>query len=305
MKHCAPHSPLVLICTAIALSGCSNNLYFGTSTSVGLSVTGTSKVPTKISFAHDRSEVAIVPDDSAGNAHSTFAALDSEWTWFNGFVIKQHFATGDAADEAAKSGLATVTYAPPAAGRTSDKPLVFVTSAKLGVSIDFGESAEAPTSLLVGYRRYEGTIMPDARNQQKIDPVYADISIIADDSKSVTDATGPRIGGTRVKQRFATGAAAIHAVTNADARDNLRAAVLRDPVLESLARATTRFEKEAAIQKRFQNLPTQKQAAYLTTLNQVLSRPPGTVISAANLQTELGNLNDPQIEVASQMIQKL
>lgn len=104
---------LILIFGVAMLStGCTKNLYFGTSTSVGLDVSGTSKIPNKVSFAFDREEVAIVPDDDAGNAHSVFAALDSEWTWFNGFIVKQTFATGEAADRVSDESKAAASYTP-------------------------------------------------------------------------------------------------------------------------------------------------------------------------------------------------
>lgn len=292
---------LLILILAALLSGC-KNLYFGTSTSVGLDVSGTSKIPTKASFAFDRSEIAIVPDDSEGNAHSVFASLDSEWTWFNGFIVDQIFATGEAADIAATEPRISVQYDPKDLN-TSKKPLVFATGTKLGIDIDFGLTASAPASLLVGYKRSEMTIIPDVAGKKKLNSVFADISIISKNEGVTSISDAPRLGGVRIKQRFATGVAAVEAATNPDFREKLRKAVYGDPVLEALESAKTRFDKEGAVKEKFDNMDPAKQNAYLQILNATFGKSAPNQISAANLQIELGNLNDTQLEVAAQQIQ--
>ena len=284
------------------LFGCSKNLYFGTSTSVGLDVSGTSKIPNKVSFAFNRAEVAIVPDDSNGNSHSVFASLDSEWTWFNGFIIKQTFATGEAANIASKEPTVTVTYNPDNS-ETSKKPLIFTTGTKLGVDIEFGQTTEAPASLLVGYRRSEMTLMPDVAGKKKLDPVFADISIYSVDNKVISASEAPQIGGVRIKQRFATGIAAVNAAGNSEVRNKLRKVVYGDPVLEAIDKAKTRFDKEGAIQTKFAKMDQDKQKTYLHTLNEILGKTSPNLITSINLQTELSKLNDTQLEVAAEQIQ--
>ena len=89
---------LYILLISVLLSGCSSNsLYFGTSTTIGLNVSGTETVPSKVAIAFEREEIAIVPNKADSQAHSVFGALDANLTWFNGQVIKQIFATGEAA----------------------------------------------------------------------------------------------------------------------------------------------------------------------------------------------------------------
>ncbi len=285
-------------CLVALCPGCASNLYFGTSTSVGLSVVGTGKIPTKVSFAHDRTETAIVPVDAAGKVHSTFAALDSEWTWMNGFIIKQQFATGRAADIAAQSSFVAAEGNFQPEKITAEKPILFITSSKLGIAIDFGETPQSPASLLVGYRRHEGTLMPDARGKQALDSVYADISIISDAKDLPPDTPGPRLGGVRIKQRFATGVAAINAVTDPGTRKELRKAVLGDPVHKAIGQSIVRFDQEAAVTSGFQKLKAAQQAGYLAVLNQTFGRSGSSLITGSNLQVEAGKFTDAQLAFA-------
>ena len=295
---------VILISLILLLTGCGRNLYFGTATSVGLSVSGNSKFPNKISLAHDRSEIAIVPNDSAGNPHAVFGSLDSEWTWFNGFYVTQNFATGEAADTVAQEPSVSVNYAPPSYPASS-KPLVFTTGIALGIDIEFGQTTSAPMSFILGYRRAEMTLMPDVAGKTKIDPVFADITISSTDSAPVGVDQAPLIGGVRIKQRFAVGTAAVFAARNSVAASKLRKAVYGDSMLEALNKAKSRFEQEGGIKTKFDKLDPVKQEAYLKTLNDSFGRKPGGDITSVNLQTELGKLNDIQLDVASQQIKPL
>lgn len=292
---------LIFIVVAI-MSGCAKNLYFGTSTSVGLDVSGTSKIPSKVSFAFERAEIAVVPDDSEGNSHSVFASLDSEWTWFNGFIVKQTFATGKAAEIASDESLVNIDYSP-STSKTSSKPIVFATGTKLGIHIEFGLTTESPASLLVGYRRSEMSLMPDVAGKEKIDSVFADISIISKGKGLTSTIEAPQIGGVRIKQRFATGIAAVNAAANPETRQKLRKAVYGYPVLKALEKAKTRFDKEGALQKRFSEMETAEQNAYLNTLNQAFGRTFPNLIESNNFQKELSKLHNTQLEVATQLIQ--
>jgi hypothetical protein len=293
--------PLLFLFTLI--SGCANHLYFGTSTSIGLDVSGTSKIPNKVSFAFSRAEVAIVPDDSEGNAHSVFGSLDSEWTWFNGFIIKQAFATGDAADIIASEPAPAKSLSNQSNNsQTSRKPLLFTTGTKLGIDIEFGQTADAPASLLVGYRRAEMTLMPDVEGEKKLDPVLADISIISEDQSLPNIPDWPQLGGVRMKQRFATGQAAINAAHDGKVREKLRKEVLGGSALSAIQKAKTRFDYEGDILKRFSEMDGVRQKEYLQTLNETFGKAFKNVVTSGNLQTELVNLNDTQIQVAAEQI---
>ena len=293
-----------LFMSVALLVGCGSNLYFGTATSVGLNVSGTSKLPNKISFAYDRGEVAIVPDDSAGNPHSVFGSLDSEWTWIDGFYVTQNFATGEAADLVAKESCVNVNYTPPASPAPS-KPLVFTTGTTLGINIEFGQTASAPMSFLVGYRRAEMTLMPDVAGKEKIDPVFADISIASTDKAPVNVDQLPLIGGVRIKQRFAVGTAAVYAAGNPENASKLRSAVYGDSTLKALDEAKMRFDKEGAIMDKFDEIGPDKQKAYLKTLNEAFGRIDGNKITTDNFQKELGKFKDIQIDIAVQQIKSL
>jgi hypothetical protein len=149
------------------------------------------------------------------------------------------------------------------------------------------------------------TLMPDVADKAKIAPVFADISIASTDSAPVGVDQVPLIGGVRIKQRFAVGTAAVYAAGNSGTASKLRKAVYGDPTLEALDKAKTRFEKEGAINSKFDKLEPVKQKAYLKILNDIFGRKPGEPITSANLQTELGKLNDAQLDVAGQQIKPL
>ena len=295
----------ILLTGVIVLSGCSKNLYFGTSTSVGMDVSGTTKIPSKVSFSFNRAEVAIIPTNSDGNTHPVFASLDSEWTWFNGFMIKQIFATGKAADIASNKDKDTTTYTPTT--KTSKKSLIFTTGTKLGIDIEFGQTTSTPASLLIGYRRSEMTLIPDVTSKKELDPVFADISIMSVESSSPDGVSNdyPQLGGVRIKQRFATGIAAINAARHPEIKNKLNKSVYGDPTLTAVINAKTRFDREGAIQDKYNSIQPPEQKAYLQTINSIFGRTTPNLITTSNLQIELGKLNDTQLEVASKQMQSL
>jgi|GEM_PF-6144452 len=287
---------------AVLVSGCAHNLYFGTATSVGLDVAGTTKIPSKIAFAYDRSEIAIVPDNQEGDAHSVFASLDSEWTWFNGFFVKQNFATGQAAEIAA-ADTAETQYDLGGTPRTN-KPLIFTTGTRLGIDLSFGHTANAPASLLIGYKRGEMSLIPDVADKTVVDPVYADIVIAGYDAEdnSIPDQKTmlkPRLGGVRIQQRFATGKAAIDAANNRELRAKLREAVLGNAANAAMADGARKFRTVGTVLNTFDRMHANAQAAYLEELNQQFNRGP---FDAANLQSQLSKLDSEQVEKALQLL---
>ena len=317
----------LVLATTLFLFGCGTGLYFGTATSVGLDVSGTSKMPDKISFAYDRAEVVIVPDDSSGRPHSVFASLDSEWTWLDGFYVSQVFATGEAAKivttegaavetteaKGAKPGKAAeskTTTAPPGGNEPADSkgsgmPLLFVTGTKLGIAIEIGQTTSAPMSLLVGYRRAEMTLMPDAAGKNDIESVFADMTI---DSRDITTTTRPELptfGGVRIKQRIATGEAAKNAARHSEMRDKLRAAVYGYAV-EEFGKERDRTDRKGAILLRFGRLDDAKKKAYVQALNALFGRTSAADrLTPDNFEGELENLNDTQLREALRAIEPL
>lgn len=214
---------------ALLTGGCSNKLVFATHTSLGLDVSGTAEVPDHVSFSYDREEAAIVPRKTDGEAHSVYGGLDSDISWWHGSIIKQTFATGDAARIATGSPAQAATNS---TDSTSTKPLVFVTGTTFGLHLSAGEGQVQP-DLLLGYRRGEAAYIPVPDPNQEVRSVYADLLINTksrpttnqQDSPALTITTNfPSSSGVRIKQSFATGTAAENLAKSAGVQAKLDAA---------------------------------------------------------------------------------
>ncbi len=214
----------------VAMFGCSSrNLYFGTATQIGLDVSGTSQVPNRVSLGYGRVETAYVPNKTDGTAHSVMGALDSDITWFSGQRIKQIFATGEAAQNAAGGVYGAGGVVACQKESADDRaPLYFGTVQSFGLDLSFGGNNVAP-GLVVGYKRAEGTVIPVVDPSCEVRPVYADISIDSTShsaGQSQTAQTVPsQIEGVRIVQRFATGQAAIDMTSQPQIANNLKSAV--------------------------------------------------------------------------------
>lgn len=102
---------LVLATTAL-LCGCqSNDLVFTTYTKVGLHISAVDSTPTSVNFGYKRFEGAIIPvnrETATGKpeeAASLYAGMAVTNSWLRGLYIRQSFATGEAAVQAAKEGI--------------------------------------------------------------------------------------------------------------------------------------------------------------------------------------------------------
>ena len=211
----------------LLLSGCAKPVVFSTHTSIGLDVSGTAQYPNKVSFSYNRQEAALVPRQTNGEAHSVFGGLDSDISFWKGSIIKQTFATGEAAKIATGGGDGKNT--------TSTNPatdsLVFFTGTTFGLHLTGGESQMSP-NLLMGYRRAEAAYIPVPDPGQEVRSVYADILIntksreeVTNDSPALIITTNfPTISGVRIKQSFATGKAAENLARDADVLAKLNAA---------------------------------------------------------------------------------
>lgn len=98
------------ISTALLVAGCAaKTLVFTTYTNLGLDVSAANGSPTKAVFGYKRFEGAVIPVDPSkrtktdGDAMSVFAAIDLTNGWLSGLSVLQIFATGDAAESAAKN----------------------------------------------------------------------------------------------------------------------------------------------------------------------------------------------------------
>ena len=213
--------------TALLLCGCAKPVVFSTHTSIGLDVSGTAQYPNKVSFSYNRQEAALVPRQKNGAAHSVFGGLDSDISFWKGSVIKQTFATGEAAKIATGGGDSGKSNST----NPATDSLVFFTGTTFGLHLTTGESQMSP-NLLMGYRRAEAAYIPVPDPGQEVRSVYADVLI---NTKSRGDVEAgepalaittnfPTISGVRIKQSFATGKAAENLAHDADVQAKLNAA---------------------------------------------------------------------------------
>lgn len=216
-----------VVAAALLLGGCANSLYFGTETSGGLKVTGTRSAPTQVGLSYQRSEIAILPKGSGGETPSVFGGSDHDYSMGGSVSLSQTFATGVAA-EVATGGTASTDP-----GKNQGDRMLFTTGTTFGLNLGLGESAAQSPTLIVGYRRAEGVIMPLNDKATNANASYADISIVYDDKDApAPDSGNPREtivkerlprqkGGVRIKQQFATGTAAVKLVSQTGTKEKL------------------------------------------------------------------------------------
>lgn len=198
---------------SILVAGCaSNNLYFGTATSVGVDVVGTPASPVSASLAYKRTEVTFSEQEKGKQPYSVLGALDMNVDFFAGTIVVQHFATGEAAEYAALVVAPGLPAVPPALsvppvqqnteGCTDDEnsKFLFVTGTSIGVDFD---ASKADPHALIGYKRVENAYIPVCKKLGSVGSVYSNIKF---DSKS--DTQSKFFSNTHISQSFATGKAA-------------------------------------------------------------------------------------------------
>lgn len=239
-----------LVAVAIAACwlgvGCAGKrVVFATKSQLGLDVSGTAQMPDKISFTYGRFEGAIVPRSSDGHAYSVYGALDSDVRFFGDSTIEQTFTTGHAAKIAA-SKTKSLPEDPQPTNAFSTKSLFFVTDTSYGLKLSAGKQDLSPT-LMLGYKRVEGAVIPVDDHEPEVRSVYADITINSSTDMLVAADSGaplPRNRGVRIVQRFATGDAAVGAASNS----KIQRALSEKISPESQAAAET--IEDAAVQAR-------------------------------------------------------
>jgi hypothetical protein len=220
-----------IFAAAVCLTtGCKSRLVFVTHSSVGMDVSGTAQLPNKVSFSFERYEAAIVPRKTNGEAHSVYGGMDADMTWFSGHAIKQTFATGEAA-KLATGG----TQGARVDSRVKDEAsLIFLTATTYGLNLSAGEQS-MPPNLLLGYRREEAAVIPVPDPAQEVRSVYADIHINTAGKTNPVTTNFSTLGGVRIKQSFATGAAAEALAKTSVVKEKLSQAASIDPkVVEEL-----------------------------------------------------------------------
>lgn len=277
---------------ALVAGGCSNKLVFATHTSYGLDVSGTAEIPNRVSFSYNRQETAIVPRKTDGEAHSVFGGLDSDIHWWEGAVIKQTFATGEAAKIA--TGSARAAGAHDTTTKTnSTKPLIFLTGTTFGLHLSAGDGQVQP-SLLMGYRRAEAAYIPVPDPAQEVRSVYADVLI---NTKSPTNTTVtittnfPTMKGVRIKQSFATGLAAENLAAKAETQLKLRVAA--GLASEALVKVAT---EEGDIARRVEALPAAKRAQLFSWADAQFPVESGGRLAEADSLSRFENSFLPQLD---------
>lgn len=274
--------------------GCAKPVVFSTHTSIGLDVSGTAQYPNKVSFSYNRQEAALVPRQTNGEAHSVFGGLDSDISFWKGSIIKQTFATGEAAKIATGGGDGKHT--------TSTNPatdsLVFFTGTTFGLHLTGGESQMSP-NLLMGYRRAEAAYIPVPDPGQEVRSVYADILINTKSREEVTNNSPaliittnfPTISGVRIKQSFATGKAAENLARNADVLAKLNAAAGLSPsALGDVA------VDEGEIARRAGALPQEKRKLLYQWADATFPTESGGKLAEANSLSRFENSFLPKLE---------
>jgi hypothetical protein len=257
------------------VSGCSNKLLFVTHTSLGLDVSGNAQMPDRVSLTYNRQEFAHVPQKADGTSHSVYGGTDSDVSFSQGSVIKQTFATGQAAEIAANTNSSgnnrgistnecTITNSAKLTCTTTNRaPLIFLTGSTYGLHLSFGDGQVKP-SLLTGFRRVEAAYIPVNDPLQEVRPVYADISINSksNENKAISSQTiqpASTVGGVRIRQSFATGKAALHLAKSPDVRDKLSVAAGIKHDINSPENVELREQYDALLKKVF-TTPSPKKA---------------------------------------------
>ncbi|MHB9117810.1 MAG: hypothetical protein ACYC2R_06015 [Burkholderiales bacterium] len=241
MKRMKIVTTAVLLGVAALAGGCASErevLFFGTHTALGVDVSGTVGVPDSVSLGYQRREVAVVPPKKDGTTRSVLGATDSD-LGLGDVRIKQLFATGEAARQAAGSSAAAAPATPAANSGTSRQPILFTTEANLSLLHVQASSSSLSPRLSLGYSRSEITLIPVAYDDNEAASVYADISIESGSAgksdSQITSNVEKELGqhpsrfsgGIRLVQSFATGDAAVKLVENNtnQAKDRLLSAV--------------------------------------------------------------------------------
>jgi hypothetical protein len=230
MKNSTP----VLLGLALALGGCSSSsLFVATETTGGLNVSAANGAP-NASLAYQRGELAVIPKNHQGTTDSVYGGLDHDYSLgSDGFAISQTFATGQAAINASRG-----TSEQGAPGTAQNGTLYFATGTTFGLSLTTNDATTQSPSILAGFRRGEGVYIPMDETKSETNSVYADVSIVywpkdtsvaADDAAFKTSGQDPknlpvRKNAVRIRQKFATGEAAIHFVEQGEVKAKLAAA---------------------------------------------------------------------------------
>lgn len=234
------------------LVGCGKrDLYFATSSNIGVDVAGDSVSPVQASFGFQRREIAQVPSSADGEAFPVYGNLDVDMKWFGERIVHQIFATGQAASNAAEAHVADeesieLEAEAKCVGREC-VPLIFASHSIVGIHAGAG-SAPQPASFSLGYKRVEATWIPTDSGAQQTRSVFGDISVSTCGlGECTSEAKAANVkptatGGVRLSQTIATGAAAVTLTQRQETKD-----AITDATQAGIARAPAVAPESAAL----------------------------------------------------------
>lgn len=198
-----PWKTIFILLSLVASVGCSNRVYFGTSTRFALDASSTT-----VGLGYKAAQFAYIPPKQGGGEYSVLGRSDVDIS-ITDIVVNEEFATGQAADCAAaasssvKMALVSESNKDPKKGN-----LVFGSYFSMSfLDINFG-SSNPFAGASVGYKRESATVIPLTENGH-LRSVYADTRVNSL-AHSTGEDDGTRTNGIRFKQVFATGKAAVY-----------------------------------------------------------------------------------------------
>lgn len=230
------------ICVLVMATGCNlldKRVVFATKTQLGLDVSGTAQVPDKVSLTYGRFEGAIVPRSENGEPYSVYGGLDADVNFWGKQTIKQIFSTGEAAIIAADQNKTSIpdpdTCHCEKETKVERKALFFVTDTAYGLKLSAGKQDISPT-MMVGFKRVEGAIIPVHKTEAQVRSVFADLSINTKERTENTEGNQiafPNNNGVRIVQGFATGRAAEIRATDRNVKEALAKISSREATVKS------------------------------------------------------------------------
>lgn len=191
----------LIVLTILSTAGCSNRVYFGTSTRWALDASSTT-----VGLGYKAAQFAYVPPKRDGGEYSVLGRSDVDIS-IKDIVVEEEFATGQAAECAAASSTANMNLADEKKVTTKGS-LIFgsYTSASF-IDLNFG-SANPFSGASIGYKRETATVIPITEDGH-LRSVYAKTKINSL-ALSSSESSGTKTDGVRFQQVFATGKAAVY-----------------------------------------------------------------------------------------------
>ncbi|WP_409277098.1 hypothetical protein [Pseudomonas defluvii] len=199
-----PHWKIFIIMLPLMVNaGCSNRVYFGTSTRFALDVSTTTA-----GIGYKSAQFAYVPPKESGGEYSVLGRSDVDLS-ITDIVVNEEFATGQAAEcAAAASSAVNLAFAADDRSNTKKGNLIFGSYFSVSL-LDINFGSENPfAGASIGYKRESATVIPITENGQ-LRSVYANTKINSL-ANSAAETDGTRTNGIRFRQIFATGKAAVY-----------------------------------------------------------------------------------------------